>query len=133
VQDGVCDAFIKRLAADAIKVADGFEPGPVIEPLIDMKAAEKVKAQIADGVKKGAWVPVGGKRSALDGTLFEPTVLIDVMTDMVIVKEETFGPVALPLQDRRLGGQNGQRDMDPEVLRLASSVSSVGRRGYAAR
>src|SRR6201998_1881731 len=56
VQDGVYDAFPKRLAetAGAMKVADGFEPGAVIGPLIDMKAVEKVEAHIADAVKKGA-------------------------------------------------------------------------------
>jgi succinate-semialdehyde dehydrogenase / glutarate-semialdehyde dehydrogenase len=74
VQDGVYDAFTRRLAetADAIKVADGFEPGAVIGPpclrrgklLIDMKAVEKVEAHIADAVKKGAKVVTGGKRAA---------------------------------------------------------------------
>jgi succinate-semialdehyde dehydrogenase / glutarate-semialdehyde dehydrogenase len=91
VQDGAYDAFTKRLAetAGAMKVADGFEPGAVIGPLIDMKAVEKVEAHIADAVKKGAKVALGGKRSALGGTLFEPTVLTDVTTDLVITKEET--------------------------------------------
>jgi hypothetical protein len=66
VQDGVYDAFTKRLAetAGAMKVADGFEPGAVIGPLIDMKAVEKVEAHIADAVKKGAKVVAGGKRRA---------------------------------------------------------------------
>jgi succinate-semialdehyde dehydrogenase / glutarate-semialdehyde dehydrogenase len=96
VQDGVYDAVTNRLAETdgAMKVADGFEPGAVIGPLIDMKAVEKVEAHIADAVKNGAKVAVGGKRSALGGTFFEPTVLTDVTTDMVITKEETFGPVA---------------------------------------
>ena len=56
--DGVYDAFTKRLAetAGAMKVADGFEPGAVIGPLIDMKAVEIVEAHIADALKKGAKV-----------------------------------------------------------------------------
>jgi acyl-CoA reductase-like NAD-dependent aldehyde dehydrogenase len=66
----------------------------VIEPLIDMKAVEKVEAHIADAVKKGAKVVTGGKRAGQGGSFFEPTVLTDVTTDMVITKEETFGPVA---------------------------------------
>jgi succinate-semialdehyde dehydrogenase / glutarate-semialdehyde dehydrogenase len=96
VQDGVYDAFTKCLAgtAGAMKVADGFEPGAEIGPLIDMKAVEKVEAHIADAVKKGAKVVNGGKRAAQGGSFFEPTVLTDVTTDMVITKEETFGPVA---------------------------------------
>jgi succinate-semialdehyde dehydrogenase / glutarate-semialdehyde dehydrogenase len=106
VQDGVYDAFTKRLSetAGAMKVADGFEPGAVIGPLIDMKAVEKVEAHIADAVKKGAKVALGGKRSALGGTFFEPTVLTDVTTDMVITKEETFGPVA-PLYRFKTDGE----------------------------
>jgi succinate-semialdehyde dehydrogenase/glutarate-semialdehyde dehydrogenase len=96
VQDGVYDAFTKRLAevAGAMKVADGFEPGAVIGPLIDMKAVEKVEAHIADALRKGAKVAVGGHRHALGGSFFEPTVLTDVTTDMIITREETFGPVA---------------------------------------
>jgi succinate-semialdehyde dehydrogenase / glutarate-semialdehyde dehydrogenase len=77
-----------------MKVADGFEPGAVIGPLIDMKAVEKVEAHIADAVKKGAKVITGGRRAAQGGSFFEPTVLTDVTTDIVMSKEETFGPVA---------------------------------------
>ncbi len=96
VQDGVYDAFTKRLSevAGAMKVANGFEQGAVIGPLIDMKAVEKVEAHIADAVKKGAKVALGGHRHALGGSFFEPTVLTDVTTDMLITREETFGPVA---------------------------------------
>jgi succinate-semialdehyde dehydrogenase / glutarate-semialdehyde dehydrogenase len=106
VQDGVYDAVTKRLAetAGAIKVADGFEPGAVIGPLIDMKAVEKVEAHIADAVKRGAKVVTGGKRAAQGGSFFEPTVLTEVMTDMVITKEEggDLWPCrsTLPLQER---------------------------------
>jgi succinate-semialdehyde dehydrogenase/glutarate-semialdehyde dehydrogenase len=96
VQDGIYDAFTRRLAevAGAMKVASGFEPGAMIGPLIDMKAVEKVEAHIADAVRKGAKVVAGGHRHALGGTFFEPTILTDVTTDMVITREETFGPVA---------------------------------------
>ncbi len=59
-----------------------------------MKAVEKVEAHIADAVKKGAKFVTGGKRAAQGGGFFERTVLTDVTTDMVITKEETFGPVA---------------------------------------
>jgi succinate-semialdehyde dehydrogenase/glutarate-semialdehyde dehydrogenase len=96
VQDGVYEAFAKRLAeaAGAMKVAAGFEPGAVIGPLIDMRAIEKVESHIADAVRKGAKVAVGGHRHALGGSFFEPTVLTGVTPDMLITREETFGPVA---------------------------------------
>jgi hypothetical protein len=66
----------------------------VIGPLINVKAVEKVEAHIADAVKKVAKVVTDGKRATQGGSFFEPTVLTDVTTDMVITKEETFGPVA---------------------------------------
>jgi succinate-semialdehyde dehydrogenase/glutarate-semialdehyde dehydrogenase len=96
VQDGVYDAFAKRLAevAGAMKVGNGVEQGTVIGPLIDMKAIEKVEQHVADAVKKGAKIVLGGKRHALGGSFFEPTVLANVTTDMMITREETFGPVA---------------------------------------
>ncbi|HVH76184.1 MAG TPA: aldehyde dehydrogenase family protein, partial [Stellaceae bacterium] len=70
VQDGVYDAFSKRLAevASEMKVGNGVENGVVIGPLIDMKAVEKVESHIADAVKKGAHVVIGGKRAALGGS-----------------------------------------------------------------
>ena len=128
VQDGVYDTFTKRLAetAGAMKVADGFEPGAVIGPLIDRKAIEKVEAHIADAVKKGAKVVTGGKRAAQGGSFFEPTVLTDGTTDMVITKEETFGPVA-PLY--RFKSEEGAVKManDAPTLTLPRSRGREGR------
>jgi len=63
-------------------------------PLIDRRALEKVEHQIADARAKGARVLAGGKRHALGGNFFEPTILADVTPDMIIAREETFGPVA---------------------------------------
>jgi succinate-semialdehyde dehydrogenase/glutarate-semialdehyde dehydrogenase len=96
VQDGVYEAFAKRLAevAGAMKVGSGFEPGTAIGPLIDMRAIEKVESHIADALQKGARIVAGGKRHALGGSFFEPTVLADVTAEMIITREETFGPVA---------------------------------------
>src|SRR5215204_6965509 len=73
VQDGVYDAFSKRLgeAVGAMKVGSGVEQGTVIGPLIDMKAVEKVEQHISDALRKGARVAVGGHRHALGGSFFE--------------------------------------------------------------
>jgi succinate-semialdehyde dehydrogenase / glutarate-semialdehyde dehydrogenase len=96
VQDGVYDAFARKLAdsVSSMKVGYGAEAGTAIGPLIDMKAVEKVEEHIGDAVKKGAHVVVGGHRHALGGSFFEPTVLTDVNTQMKVTREETFGPVA---------------------------------------
>jgi succinate-semialdehyde dehydrogenase/glutarate-semialdehyde dehydrogenase len=96
VQDPVYDRFAGKLAdaVKAMKVAPGTEEGAVIGPLIDQAAIEKVEEHVADAVKKGARVILGGKRHALGGTFYEPTVLADVTTQMKLAREETFGPVA---------------------------------------
>jgi succinate-semialdehyde dehydrogenase/glutarate-semialdehyde dehydrogenase len=96
VQDGVYDAFARKLAEKVaqMKVGNGLEPGVVQGPLIDAKAVEKVEEHISDALHKGARVVVGGKRHPLGGTFFEPTVLADVTPAMAVSREETFGPVA---------------------------------------
>jgi succinate-semialdehyde dehydrogenase / glutarate-semialdehyde dehydrogenase len=96
VQDGVFDKFAEKLAAKvaALKVGDGTAEGTTQGPLIDMAAIEKIESHVSDAVKKGAKLMQGGKRHALGGTYFEPTVLANVTTDALIFKEETFGPVA---------------------------------------
>lgn len=59
-----------------------------------MAAVEKVEERIADAVAKGARIILGGKRHALGGSFFEPTILSDVTPQMLVAKEETFGPLA---------------------------------------
>jgi succinate-semialdehyde dehydrogenase / glutarate-semialdehyde dehydrogenase len=96
VQDSVYDAFAAKLTAAVakLKVGDGLKGETQQGPLIDMKAVEKVEEHIADAVKKGAKVVAGGKRHSLGHSFFEPTILVNVTTDMKVTREETFGPVA---------------------------------------
>ncbi len=97
VQDGVYDAFAAKLAeaVKALRVGPGLTTeGAQQGPLIDMAAVEKVEEHIADALSKGARVVLGGKRHALGGSFFEPTVLADVTPAMKVAREETFGPVA---------------------------------------
>ncbi|MFV5439441.1 NAD-dependent succinate-semialdehyde dehydrogenase [Acinetobacter oleivorans] len=96
VQDGIYDALADRLveAVSKLKVGDGRQEGSTQGPLIDEDAIAKVQSHIADATKKGATVRIGGQRSALGGTFFEPTVLTGVTQDMKVSKEETFGPLA---------------------------------------
>jgi len=96
VQEGVYDAFVAKLA-DAVRklrVGDGLR-GPTEQgPLIDEKAVAKVEEHIADAVAKGGRIALGGKRHALGGTFFEPTIVTHVTPDMLVAREETFGPIA---------------------------------------
>ena len=96
VQSGVYDRFAARLAerVAAMKVGVGTEEGVTSGPLIDADAVAKVESHIADALAGGARVLTGGRRHALGGTFFEPTVLVDVTPSMRVAREETFGPVA---------------------------------------
>jgi succinate-semialdehyde dehydrogenase/glutarate-semialdehyde dehydrogenase len=95
-QDAIYDQFVEKLAKKvaAMKVGDGTEQGITQGPLINEKAIEKVERHIADAVKGGARIVTGGKRHALGGTFFEPTVLANVRSDALVSQEETFGPLA---------------------------------------
>src|SRR5690606_1696304 len=94
VQDGVYDAFAKKLAeaVGRLKVGDGAKDGTTTGPLINRAAVDKVREHIEDALSKGASLVTGGKE--LGGNFFEPTVLRDVTTKMKVTREETFGPVA---------------------------------------
>ncbi len=96
VQEGVYDEFSEMLRKRVaeMRVGNGMEEGVTQGPLIDLNAVEKVEEHIADAVGKGARVVVGGSRHSLGGSYFEPTVLADVDTSMMVTREETFGPVA---------------------------------------
>lgn len=96
VQDGVYDAFAEKLvaAARALRVGPGLSGDSEQGPLIDAKALEKVEAHVADALAKGARLALGGRRHALGGTFYEPTVLLDATPEMRLAQEETFGPVA---------------------------------------
>jgi succinate-semialdehyde dehydrogenase/glutarate-semialdehyde dehydrogenase len=96
VQDGVYDAFVEKLIAAVAKlrVGDGLAGDFQQGPLIDMAAVEKVEEHIADAVAKGATIALGGRRHPLGGSFFEPTILTGVTPEMLVAREETFGPLA---------------------------------------
>jgi succinate-semialdehyde dehydrogenase / glutarate-semialdehyde dehydrogenase len=114
VHSKVYDAFTRKLieAVGKLRVGDGLEGETDQGPLIDAKALAKVEEHLADAQAKGAKVVAGGRRHALGGTFYEPTVLTDVSRDMLLAREETFGPVA-PLF---------RVDSDEEAIRLANDT-----------
>lgn len=96
VQDGIYDAFARCLVERIrqMKVGNGFDDGVEQGPLINQAAVTKVELHVQDAQAKGGRVLLGGKRHALGGTFYEPTVIADATADMLIAHEETFGPVA---------------------------------------
>jgi succinate-semialdehyde dehydrogenase / glutarate-semialdehyde dehydrogenase len=112
VHEKVYEAFAQKLAVKvgALKVGRGTEAGVTQGPLINAAALAKVEEHLADAKARGAKVAIGGRRHALGGTFYEPTVLTGVRPDMQIFREETFGPVAplIPFRD------------DAEVVELAN-------------
>jgi succinate-semialdehyde dehydrogenase/glutarate-semialdehyde dehydrogenase len=96
VQSGVYDRFAAKLkeAVGKLRVGDGLLGATDQGPLIDQKAVDKIEEHIANAVANGATIILGGKRHALGGTFFQPTILTDVTKSMLMAREETFGPVA---------------------------------------
>jgi len=114
VQSKVYGLFAEKLAAAVrnLRIGDGLKGETDQGPLIDAKALAKVESHVADARAKGATIVIGGQRHALGGTFYEPTVLTHVNTDMILAREETFGPVA-PLF---------RVDTDAEAIRLANDT-----------
>ena len=96
VQAGVYDAFAEKLAEAVAKtkVGDGLSEPVQFGPLVNEAAVEKIEEHIADATAKGAVVALGGKRHKLGGSFFQPTILTNVTSKMLVTTEETFGPLA---------------------------------------
>lgn len=121
VQRRVADEFVTKLvkAAGSLRVGRGTDSGVTQGPLIDLAAVTKVEEHVADALAKGAKLALGGKRHALGGTFFEPTVLVNCSAEMLVAHEETFGPVASLFIF----------DEEEEAVRLANA-SEFGLAGY---
>lgn len=117
VQDAFVEKFAKALAV--IKVGNGMQSGITQGPLIETAALEKVKKHVADAISKGAKLVTGGKQVIEGKNFYEPTILANVNSEMLITYEETFGPVApiIPFES------------DEEVIKLANN-SQFGLASY---
>jgi succinate-semialdehyde dehydrogenase/glutarate-semialdehyde dehydrogenase len=99
VQRSILDSFVEELKSRAAKMqaGSGFDDGVHVGPLVNTEALDKIERQVRDAVSKGAQVMTGGHRlmeNGLDrGCFFAPTVLKNIAPDMLIYREETFGPV----------------------------------------
>jgi len=114
VQDGIYEAFAERLASaiSALKVGNGADEGVDQGPMIDSAAVAKVKEHVADALAKGAKLLVGGHSHELGDSFFEPTLIGEATPDMMVSKEEIFGPVAPLIRFKE----------ESEALRLANDT-----------
>ncbi|KAI1262911.1 tartrate dehydrogenase [Xylariaceae sp. FL1019] len=96
VQKGIAKSFVSKLVekVSALKTGPGLEDTTTQGPLVNKAAVDKVQEHVTDAVSKGAKVESGGKPSEKPGFFFEPTVLSGVTPDMIVSREETFGPLA---------------------------------------
>jgi len=96
VQESVREAFTEKLVAKVrgLKVGNGLDEGVTQGPLIDDKAVAKIEEHVADAVAKGGKVLTGGRRHALGGRFYEPTVVAGATKEMLVAREESFGPLA---------------------------------------
>jgi len=96
IQEGVYEAFTEKLilAVDKLKVGNGLDAGVTTGPLINKDAVLKVQRHLDDAILKGAKVVIGGKSHRKGGNFFEPTIITNANSSMLIAREETFGPLA---------------------------------------
>jgi len=96
IQDGVYEAFTGKLAeaVAAMRVGSALDGETEQGPLINAAALAKVELHVGDALEKGAKLLCGGRRHALGGTFYQPTILAEASSEMLIAQEETFGPVA---------------------------------------
>lgn len=94
VQDGVYEQFVQLYAEKvrALKVGNGFDDGVVLGPMIEPAALDKVQQHVDDALAKGGRLITGGEK--LHGQFYAPTIIADATADMLVARQETFGPLA---------------------------------------
>ena len=92
IYDHFCAAFARRI--EALRTGNGLADGTDIGPLMHERAVIKVEEQVADAIARGARCLAGGKRHQAGPLFYQPTLLADVTDEALIMREETFGPVA---------------------------------------
>lgn len=96
VHEGIWDSFLEAFLQTVSRfvLGDPLDEGTTIGPLARRElATDHLQAQVKDALQRGARVVAGGLRRPGPGFFFEPTVLVDVTHDMLVMKEESFGPI----------------------------------------
>jgi acyl-CoA reductase-like NAD-dependent aldehyde dehydrogenase len=132
VQSEVYEDFLSRLVkeVESLKVGDPMDPTVDVGPVIDAGAAERIEEWVKEAVDQGAKILTGGTR---EGSVIQPTVLVNVTPDMKVCKEEVFGPVIAvqPYQtyEEAIAGVNDS----PYGLQAGVFTSSIDRAMLAHR
>ncbi|EFX04610.1 succinate-semialdehyde dehydrogenase [Grosmannia clavigera kw1407] len=121
VQKGVAKEFTAKLvkAVQVLKTGPGLDATTTQGPLVNKAAVDKVREHVADAVAKGAKIEVGGKVTRTTGFFYDPTVLSGMKSEMIVSRDETFGPLAPVFEF----------ETEQEVLRLANDTE-LGLAGY---
>lgn len=121
VQKGIAKAFTQKLVqkVSALTMGPGLDASTTQGPLVNKAAIQKVQEHVSDAVSKGAKVETGGSPGESAGYFFQPTVVSGVKTDMVVSKDETFGPLAPVFEF----------ETEDEVIKLANDTE-FGLAGY---
>ena len=122
VQNAIYDKFVSKVvdAVKQFKIGNGFEEGITHGPLIHERAVRKVDDHVQDALEKGAKCVYGGKAlESLGANFYDTTILTEMSSDMKLVGEETFGPVAAFFRF----------NTEEEVVEMANA-SDVGLAGY---
>ncbi|XP_038690804.1 succinate-semialdehyde dehydrogenase, mitochondrial-like [Tripterygium wilfordii] len=116
VQEGIYEKFASAFskAVQDLQVGNGLSEGVAQGPLINEAAVQKVESFVQDAISKGAKILLGGKRHSLGMTFYEPTVISDVESDMLLSRNEVFGPVAPLLRFKT----------EEEAVRLANDTNA---------
>lgn len=96
VDKKIYDSFLEKFTEKvmALRVGDPQKMTTEIGPMVSKKQLENLDIQVKDAINKGAKVMCGGKKIEGKGNFYKPTVLTKITADMLVMKEEVFGPVA---------------------------------------
>ncbi|MGB8364136.1 MAG: NAD-dependent succinate-semialdehyde dehydrogenase [Rhizomicrobium sp.] len=96
IQERVFDRFVEGFVrgVEAISVGDGLRDGVGMGPLANARRIEAMERVLSDAADHGGWLRTGGTRLRNDGFFFSPAVVTDLADDALLLREETFGPVA---------------------------------------
>jgi len=136
IQDGIFDEFVERFTvrASELKLGSGLEHDTTMGPLINVRRVNAIETLVNDAISKGAKLTTGGRRLANAGCFYEPTVVTKLTTEMRMMQDEPFGPLALMIPFHELDEAINESNRLPYGLaayawtRSTSIATALGQR-----